>query len=572
MTRRSGFGQYALLVSMLLILGATLLYPIVLTVWGGFVSTGPDKEFTLRYVELVFRDQAMRAGLVNALAVALVTTILSTLIAFPLGLLSAKYEYKYKKLWDAAILVPLVLPPFVGAVGMKAILGREGALNVLLGTDWDILGENRFWGVVVALALHLYPIMYLNLTASLANLDPSLDEAAGIAGAGPIRRFFKVTLPLVRPGMFAGGSIVLIWAFTELGTPLVFDYSEVTSVQIFHGIKEMDASAQPYALTVVMLVFAIGMYVVGKFTLGREGPNQNTRAFRAAETQTLGRRGTGLAALMFGTVTFFALIPHLGVILMSLSEQESWYASVLPSAWTLDNYGAALEHPLVFGSIQNSLLLALAAAGIDVVIGIAIGYLIVRTKVKGRTLLDGLAMLPLAVPGLVMAFGFVAMSLRWPFGKGAPLEGAIDIVGANPNPFPLLIVAYAVRRLPYIVRATVAGLASVGIDLEEAASIFGATTLGRIRRVVIPLITANLMAGALLAFAFAMLEVSDSLILAQQERHYPITKSIYMLTERLGDGTVIASALGVWSMALLAAALTAVSVLLGKSFGSIFRV
>jgi len=397
-------------------------------------------------------------------------------------------------------------------------------------------------------------------------------DAAGIGGAGPIRRFFSITLPLVRPGMFAGGSIVLIWAFTELGTPLVFDYSEVTSVQIFHGIKEMNASAQPYALTVVMLAVAILMYIIGKFTLGREGPSASTRAFRATEIQTLGSRGTLLAALMFGSVTAIALVPHMGVILMSFAEQESWYSSILPRAWTLDNYSAALEHPLVFGSISNSLLLALSAAGIDVVIGIAIGYLIVRTKVRGRTLLDGLAMLPLAVPGLVMAFGFVAASLRWPFGKGDPFAGVIDIVGTNPNPFPLLIVAYAVRRLPYIVRATVAGLSQVGIDLEEAASIFGATTLGRIRKIVIPLIAANLMAGALLAFAFAMLEVSDSLILAQQEQHYPITKSIYMLTERLGDGTVIASALGVWSMALLAAALGTVSVLLGKSFGSIFRV
>ncbi len=571
MMRKGSFGQYALLASMLLLLSVTLLYPIILTVWGGF--TASDGEgFTLKYVALVFRDPTMRSGLINALAVAMATTLLSTLIAFPLGMLSAKYEYRYKKLWDAAILVPLILPPFVGAVGMKAILGREGAFNVLFGTDWDILGTNRFWGVVIALALHLYPIMYLNLTASLANLDPSLDEAAGIAGAGPFRRFFKITLPLVRPGIFAGGSIVLIWSFTELGTPLVFDYSEITSVQIFHGIKEMDASAQPYALTVVMLFFAISMYIVGKFTLGREGPSASSRAFRAAETKTLGRRGTLLAALMFGSVTALALVPHAGVVFMSFSQQESWYSTILPAAWTIDNYSAALEHPLVFGSISNSLMLALAAAGIDVVIGIAIGYLIVRTKIRGRTLLDSLAMLPLAVPGLVMAFGFVAASLRWPFGKGAPLEGVIDIVGTNPNPFPLLIIAYAVRRLPYIVRATVAGLSAVGVDLEEAASIFGATTLGRIRRVVIPLITANLMAGALLVFAFSMLEVSDSLILAQQEKHYPITKSIYILTERLGDGTVIASALGVWSMALLAAALTAVSVLLGKSFGSIFRV
>ena len=130
-----------------------------------------------------------------------------------------------------------------------------------------------------------------------------------------------------------------------------------------------------------------------------------------------------------------------------------------------------------------------------------------------QPLLDAMAMLPLAVPGLVMAFGYVAMSLNWPFGgPGAPFRGWFDIVGATPNPVPFLIVAYAVRRLPYVVRAASAGLEQTSGQLEEAALNLGASTFTAIRKIVVPLIIANLIAGAMLTFAFAMLEVSDSLI------------------------------------------------------------
>ncbi|MHC4775997.1 MAG: ABC transporter permease subunit, partial [Planctomycetota bacterium] len=184
----------------------------------------------------------------------------------------------------------------------------------------------------------------------------------------------------------------------------------------------------------------------------------------------------------------------------------------------------------------------------------------------------GLAMAPLAVPGLVMAFGYTAMTLRWPFGPGDPLEGVMDVIGAEPNPMPLLIIAYAVRRMPYVVRATAAGLEQTSVDLEEAALNLGAGRVRAVRTILMPLIAANLIAGGLLAFSFAMLEVSDSLILAQREAHFPITKAIYVLFERLGDGQHIASAMGVWAMALLAVTLVGASMMLGRRMGALFRI
>ncbi|NBX26278.1 MAG: ABC transporter permease subunit [Planctomycetes bacterium] len=153
----------------------------------------------------------------------------------------------------------------------------------------------------------------------------------------------------------------------------------------------------------------------------------------------------------------------------------------------------------------------------------------------------------------------------------APLKPLADILGADPNPFPLLIVAYAVRRMPYVARSAAAGLQQTSVSMEEAAWNVGASRWTTLRRIVLPLIAANLVAGALLSFSFSMLEVSDSLLLAQRERDYPITKAIYVLYDRLGDGEQVAAAMGVWAMALLAVTLLAANAVIGRRMGALFR-
>jgi iron(III) transport system permease protein len=153
-------------------------------------------------------------------------------------------------------------------------------------------------------------------------------------------------------------------------------------------------------------------------------------------------------------------------------------------------------------------------------------------------------------------------NLRW-------LRNALDV---RENPTLLLVVAYAMRRLPYVVRSAVAGLEQTPADLELAARNLGASSARTMWRITVPLIGANLIAGALLAFAFAMLEVSDSLVLAQKMSYYPITKAIYDLFGRLGDGPYIAAALGVWAMVLLALTMLTANSLLGRRMGALFRV
>lgn len=586
--------RYGLFSLLLAALAVFLLWPIALTVRGAFIDPR-DGSFTTAYLFSdigVFQDPIYIQGLLNSFGIAVGTTLLCLLISLPLAALGTRCEFRGKALLTSLIMVPLILPPFVGAIGLRAILGRGGAVNAILVhmgvIDWpsaiDFLGGDlggRYVGVVVAEALHLYPILYLNIAAAMANLDPALDEAAQGLGAGRASRFCRITLPLITPGLFAGATIVFIWSFTELGTPLMFDYYTVTPVQIFYGLQEAQTNPRPFALVVVMLAAAVLLYLVSKLLVGGKSYEMQSKASIASSSRRLtGWQGVG-AAMVFAMVTGVAVLPHVGVILTSLSPNGAWVRSVLPRAFTLDHFGNALSHELAIGSIRNSLMLACSAMVLCVIIGLAISYLTVRVKVRGGWLLDSLAMLPLAVPGLVMASGFVAMSLHWPFPQLAATFNEWDwphaaslmqVRGQRPDPTMFLIIAYAVRRLPYVVRSASAGLQQTSGQLEEAALNLGASPLTTIRRVVVPLIMANLIAGAILAFSFAMLEVSDSLILAQKEQDFPITAAIYSLFLRLGDGVSIASAMGVWAMVLLTVTLVGAGMLMGKRLGAIFRV
>jgi iron(III) transport system permease protein len=388
-----------------------------------------------------------------------------------------------------------------------------------------------------------------------------MEEAAENLGCTGFRKFRRITLPLIMPGLFAGGTIVFIFSFTELGVPLIFDYPRVTSVQIFYSIKEISGNPFPFALVVVMLFSTVLLYLVSKLLFGRTSHAMMAKATVAGGSHVARGMKGWLCAGFFAAVTALALLPHLGVIFVSFSGE--WYRTVLPGSWTIEHYHTALGHYLTVPAIINSLKYASAATLVDVLLGIAIAYIVVRTELPGRAALDALAMLPLAVPGLVLAFGYLSMTQEGKF---------FASLSPTRDPMLLLIVAYSVRRLPYVVRSAVAGLQQTSVTLEEAAQNLGCPPLRTLRRITLPLIAANVIAGGLLAFSFAMLEVSDSLILAQKQEDYPITKAIYELFQLLGEGRFVASALGVWAMVFLAITIFAASRILGRRMGALFRV
>jgi len=436
--------------------------------------------------------------------------------------------------------------------------------------DW--LGPSRYFGVVFLQALAFYPILYLNVSAALANIDPAMLEAAQNLGGNGWRIFRRITMPLVTPGLFAGGTLVFIAAFTELGTPLMLNYTRCAAVQIYDELKEISGSPFPYALVSIVLCCSVGLYAVSHRLFGRRSHAMQAKASIGHQPQVVRGLQGGLVALPFLIVTSLALMPHVGVVLTSFSVPGAWYRSVLPCAFTGANYVEALGHDMTLNAIRNSLLFSALAVLINLIAGVAIAWIVVRSKIRFRGLLDGLAMMPLAIPGIIMAFGFISISgtlSAAPWVKAHPvLASAVDI---RVNPMLFLVLAYAVRRLPYMVRAAIAGLQQTSVTFEEASANLGASAWTTLRRVTMPLMAANLIAGALLAFAFSMLEVSDSLMLAQKIEYYPITKTLFELFQLMGIGRFLAAALGVWAMLFLTVTMIGSSLLLGKKLGALFR-
>ena len=564
MSKRLAISVY--LVS-ILFFGCFFIWPIWEIIRGGFFDY--EHGFTLAYIKTVLQNPVYVEGLINSFTMGIGSTVLGLFIAVPLAYLFNGYEFWGKRFFSSLVLLPIMLPPFVGANGVLQLFGTYGTLNTFLikigwmnaNQPFDWLGAYPMLSIIVMNALSLYPILYLNIVASLANIDPALGEAAENLGCKGFRKFWRITFPLIRPGVFAGCTIVFIWAFTELGVPLMFNFNRISSVQIYNGLKEIGGNPFPYALVAVMFILSATFYLVGKGLFERNNYATVAKASHSQTTKQLNFWGNLGCCSLFSGVTLLALAPHLTVILFSLASD--WYKSIFPTSWTLDNYVAALGDSLTIPSIQNSLIYASFATIVSALLGIGIAFVVVRTKLPGRQLLDTCSMMPLAVPGLVMAFGFVAMSQ----------EGrAFACLNPTKNPTILLIISYAIRKLPLMVRSSVAGLQQISQTYEEAAQNLGCSSLKAIRKITLPLIAANLMAGAILVFSQAMLEVSDSLILAQKQAFYPITKSIYELLNILGDGTFLSCALGVWAMTFLAVTIIGASVLLGKSFGSIFKV
>ena len=559
----------AFLVVLLAFFGVFLFYPVGLLLKGAFVENG---RFSLKYFQMLLASPLQRESLLNSFLIALLTALLTTLLTLPIAWLMTRFRFAGKTLLSSLLLVPMIMPPFVGAIGLKQLLAKFGSVNLLLmdlglvnpahPIDW--LGQGGFWGIVMLQVMNLYPIMFLNVSAAMANIDPALREAAQNLGAGGWRLFRTITLPLILPGYFAGAIIVFIWAFTDLGTPLIFGFARVVPVQIFDAVNELNTNPMGYTLVVFVLVLTVVLFLVSKRVLAGKRYEMIARGHTlGAEAQATPRQAL-LIWLAVGGVIAVALLPHLAVIVQSFSDR--WFFSVLPTEWTMATYREIVGSGLTATSIRNSLFYSSFSALLDLILGVTIAWLMTRKRIPFAGLLDALAMLPLALPGIVLAFGYVAGFDNF---KNSWLN---EYFNPRNNPTILLIISYSVRRLPYIVRSAYAGFQQTSVTLEEASANLGASPFRTLRKITLPLVMANLIAGTILTFSFAMLEVSDGLILAMKEQYYPITKMIYQLMGRIDpNAPSVACALGVVGMVILTASLLIAGKILGKKMGQLFR-
>jgi iron(III) transport system permease protein len=516
-----------------------LFLPVGSVIFTAFV--GEEGSFTLSHFGNFFSQSLFRESFYNSLWVALWSVLFASLIAIPLAYLTVRFEFRGAVLIQTLGVLPLIMPPFVGAVSMQLIFGRSGSVNLLLN-DWFGIGipiMDGLVGVIFVESLHYFPFILLNLVASLRNIDGAMEESAQNLGATGFRLFRRVIFPLAMPGYIAGASLVFVKVFDDLGTPLVMGVTNMLAPQAYLRITSIGVDDPlGYVISVIMITFSIlAMWFSARMMKGRDYSTLQ-KGGNSIQKRRLTTWQTFLAYGWIGFVLIVVLSPHLGILLMSVAKV--WSFSVLPDAFTLQHYSTVFNDS--GRMIANTLLYCGLAAGIDVILGTAIAYLILRTRLPARQWLDWGASAALAIPGLVLAIGYLRVF------KGLEIPFTTTAFTAS---WILLMIAYAIRRLPYALRSCYASLQQVHISLEESAQSLGATRLSTIRRIVIPLMAGGILAGFVTSFITAAVELSATILLSTTEAQAPISYGIYLYMQSpAGRGP--GAALGVIAVVVVA--------------------
>jgi iron(III) transport system permease protein len=516
-----------------------LLLPVGTVIYTAFANERGG--FTLGHFSTFFDQSLLRESFYNSLAVSLASVAVASLIAVPLAYFTVRFEFRGALLIHTLGVLPLIMPPFVGAVAMQLIFGRSGSINLLLD-DWFGFGipiMDGLTGVVFVESIHYFPFILMNLVVALRNIDGAMEEAAMNLGATGWRLFFRVIFPLAMPGFIAGAALVFIKVFDDLGTPLVLGATNMLAPQAYLRITSVGLEDPlGYVISVIMIGFSIlALWLSVRMLKGREYATLQ-KGGNALQRRKLSRWQALLAYGWIAVVLLVVLSPHLGILLLSFAKV--WSYSVLPDAYTLQHYTTVLSDS---GSmIGNTLLYCGLAAGLDVIFGTAIAYLILRTSLPGRQLLDFAASAALAIPGVVLAIGYLRLF------KGVNIPFTDTPFTAT---WVLIMIAYAIRRLPYALRSCMAALQQMHVSLEEAAESLGATKWRTIRRVVVPLMAGGILAGFVTSFITAAVELSATILLASSESQAPMSYGIYLYMQSIA-GRGPGAALGVLAVVIVA--------------------
>lgn len=545
------------MVVLLTILIAFILYPVLRVLW--ISVTDDQSNLTLIHFGNFFRRPLFREALWNTLWSGFLVVLFGAILALPLAYVLARYEFRGKVLLQTAATLPLVIPPFVGAVALQLILGRSGMVNLLL-QDWfdiSIPFMEGLGGVVLVQTLHFFPFILLNTVVSLSNIDASLEEMAQNLGCHGFRLFRRVTLPLMLPGFIAGSLLTFIRAIDDLGTPLMLNYKNLLAPQAYLRITTIGMDdVDGYVVCVVLVMLSmVTLLAARKYLSLAEYATVQRAAPVLARLQ--GKRVV-IVWLVIITILGVSLLPHIGIALLSFAKV--WSFSLLPSTYTFGHYEEILFRVPHF--VINTLIYTLLAAALDIVLGAAIAFLLLRTGVPGRNLLDAVATMPLAIPGVVLAVGYLRVFHGWNFpGLGSPLTSS----------WLILVVAYTMRRLPYTVRACYAALQQVHITLEESAQNLGANRLRTFVKITLPMIGGGLVAGGLIAFVTSCVELASTIMLVPRIELGPISYGIYLYMQSpLGRGA--GAALGVVAILLVAFGTYLTHRVFGGRAGNAFRV
>ena len=511
---------------LLLIVG----YPLV---WLVLAALGFPAELRLDYIAGVFARSQNYSALVNTLILALGAGAFSVVLGVPLAWAAARTDMPFRRSLQALVALSYITPPYLTAIAYIILLGPDaGYFNRILQT---ITGVARgpidifsMGGVIFVIAMHVFPFTFFMTYAALRSVDASYGEAARLLGARRLGVVWRVDLPLVAPAITGGAllsaidSMALFGPQAFLGLPAQITFLPTRIYGVIGAYPPRWAEASSLSLTLVLLT-ALGLLLQRGYLERRSHTTVGGRGLRL-ETVRLGYwKWPAIASC--GAVVFLSAIAPVAVLAIA-AFSKSWIAGLAPGNFTVEHFDEALfNNQIAVRGILNSFRLAGAAGVCAMIIGAAVAYIDLRTRARGRRLLDYLAILPLGLPGTVMAVGVLLAFIRPPFA----IYGTIWI----------LLVAYVARFVPLATRSANATLRQIDPSLEEAARISGATRLGALWHILLPLSRPGLAVAFLLVFIPALSELSATILLYTGGTE-TIAVAIYRLND-LGQLEVVAA-------------------------------
>jgi iron(III) transport system permease protein len=533
-----------------------LIYPLIRLFYDSF--TTDDGVFTLVNFHRFFTDAFYLRSLINSLFLGAATVITTSVIGIAISFLLLRYDFIGRNLFSYLTIIPMIMPPLVGVMGFTFILGRAGTVNVLLqdylGFQHPINFMYGIHGVLLVETLHLFPLMTLSIVDAMSKISPSLDEAAESVGSRGIRKFWDITFPLTTPGYITGALLVFIWTFADFATPLVVGVDDLLASQAYLNIVQfVDRSLFKMGIVIsaIMVILAILFLIIAKKYVAIK--DYSSLAYAQIERKKLSPLSEAAVLIFLVLILLFAFIPYIGIALDSFGK--GWALTPIPVKYTLQYFQrVAVETPKF---IYNSLLYSGISVAICIAVGVPVAWVMSRTKLPGREILDSLTTLILALPGTGIGIAYMrAFRDPLPF-LGIPLIGLWIVI-------PIVL---GVRRLPYTVRGTFASLLIVHRSFEEAAESVGATKVRTFKDVTLPLIWKGVLTGSLYSFILALQEASATLLLVVPG-HEMMTVGIFNFY--IGGSVNEAAALGFILILLGAACLLIINRLAGGRMGGVF--
>jgi iron(III) transport system permease protein len=533
-----------------------LVYPLVRIFYDAV--TDEAGRLTLANFAEFARDGFYVRSFWNSLLLGIGTVVTTSALGFAIAFLLVRYDFPGRGLFGYLTLIPIISPPLVGVLGFTFILGRAGTVNVLL-MDWlDVVKPINFvygvHGVLLVETLHLFPMITLNVVDALGKIDPSLEEAAESVGARGWTKLRTITLPLTTPGYIAGALLVFIWTFSDFATPLVLGVHDLLASQAYLNIVQfvdrrlfrmgLVISALMVMLAVVFL-FAARRYVAIK--------DYSSLSYSRVGRRRLSPLGQVAAVAFLSTVMLLSFIPYIGVGLASVGK--GWSLTPIPVHYTLASFERVIVETPKY--IVNTFLYCTLAVLLCVVVGVPLAWILARTRLPGREVLDGLNTLILAVPGTAIGIAYIRafhVDLPW---IGRPLTSFWLII-------PLVL---AIRRLPYTVRGSYASLLLVHRSMEEAAASVGATGSRSFRDITLPLIWRGVLVGALFSFMTSLQEASAVLFLSLGGWE---TIPVGIFSFYIAGSATEAAALGVILIVVASISLLLINRVAGSRMGGMF--